>query len=1817
MGTWQTAIDAVVIDADGDRRSDILVPWHPALTDARDPDGFFYGQGFWVSRGVNAGEVVTYEVPDPSGERTYTMVPVDHDGDLITDVWICRGMSAFDSQWVLMHGARGPGAPASGFSYHPTNLSCSVHDELAIEPTPAGQRLLVVPAYDAGEPIDDTERVAYARLDFDLASGVASWHADVLPRDRYQRWHDRGCRNGPAFNALGVPVYSAGLGQDKSIDVNGDGLTDLLRFELATGDSAENQSEIVDDLQFTVLPPDGAWTGPHVCGPSVDTPRDAVIRLWQHTGEGYIDGGIVHEFEGLAHANLALNFAGAQVVDVSDDGLSDLLLPSAGEGSSWTTLASHGDGTFAPRAAQGLPADWPAYRDDDTWEDALAAAGRSRVLPMFLNTRDERANLVFLGDFPDSEDLAYPVNPYWLANVDPDGSRDNQRVVSIVDGLTRETTFTYKQLDVSGTYAPYSGADPDPIGAADYQGVTLLPTGAPLWVVSSMSLDAKTESYADTHRPEDISKRFTHFEYFGATLDRRGRGLLGFQAITRDDHDATTTTWLDTDYDSDLEDYPLAGRPLERVARYKPAADGIKEFVRTSWRYDHKASPLIGGRTLLTYASSVRTRRYSSDLGTSPDTPADLDALVPYEDVELSEQRDPFGTTISSVRTALLGATVTTTATNVVHDTAQWLLGQVGRTTIRSCPHAGDCQTRTTDYHYDPATGLPSAIVLEPGSPTQQLSTALFREEHGNVEAKFETPAGGLARSWTTSWDDEGVNPMSFTNPLGQTGYVVHDPGSGALVARVDLAGTTLRLRYDGFYRETFRARHATPMGVSDGESATTAYLPADASWPNVPVAMRLRSTVAGGSQVTAHLDKLGRTVLRQWQGAAPIEGPLPPNLPAGGDVYQRFHYDPWGRVAEVSVPQWVGLDPLGWDSTEYDSLGRVVRETAADGTVVSTRSYAHPLGLVQGSTQVFDEDAGGHTTRVDYDVDGQPVHAIDANGVGICMIPGAFATTSSVWRNCEPGASGPAPVTTFSHDAYGRVLSETESGWNTRTWSYDALGNVKSFQNGNGDETTYAYDELGRVESVTTVDGASNFVWDTQRTGALTSSASPDGIVRDFVYDAFGRTLEDHTRVTTSGTTVDYAFTYGWGSGERLAQVTYPRVDGETVFSTQMVYDATGRLRAIKDASNGSLIWMLRSVNPREQTTAESVRGGVDTTRTWDPQRGWLTAIDTVGAAGPLQAAEYAWRPDGELDSRAESLAHDQKETFQYDAGGRLVRADLVRDGVPKSPRTTDFDAVGNIVSKTGVGSYSYDGNGTLTSVGSTSIFHDGDGNVVAAGTRTFAWSATGKVRSVTDTQGAASFRYDADGMRVERAQGTKRTISIGGQRYERFRSGTTTTAVTYNIEALGRVVARVERGPTGFGFGLTSTLYGVHDDLLGSTQVLSSTAGDGTAAKTSSYDAWGRARTADEWSGWLKDSDAAAVGVGFTGHRAALDAGLIDMRGRMYDPKFGRFMSRDRMVGDPLSTQSWNGYSYVDNRPLRFVDPSGWLPEHGGRPTEGAPDLCANHECRRGDDGSLSRVVQVGENAGSDSGAGAVGWRDTGMGAYGLGPDQMGGGLSSSRAWVRHGDAWLHISGKVLRVDEVDDYRAWYANRNNIAHQPGKNPFGNLLAFGEALDVAADVTLTVASYVSPAAAAVKAAVTLADTSVAYSNGEADEADLAMAVVDAAGSVAGVAGKAAKLASGGASKTAAEMADDLAGKIGTHRVSGRSGSSRVDIDLQGKAHFDKATGKLIDTPHVHEARIHTGPGGQTNLGTKTTRSATQNDIRIARELAKRQGRTE
>ena len=93
-------------------------------------------------------------------------------------------------------------------------------------------------------------------------------------------------------------------------------------------------------------------------------------------------------------------------------------------------------------------------------------------------------------------------------------------------------------------------------------------------------------------------------------------------------------------------------------------------------------------------------------------------------------------------------------------------------------------------------------------------------------------------------------------------------------------------------------------------------------------------------------------------------------------------------------------------------------------------------------------------------------------------------------------------------------------------------------------------------------------------------------------------------------------------------------------------------------------------------------------------------------------------------------------------------------------------------------------------------------------------------------------------------------------------------------------------------------------------------------------------------------------------------------------------------------------------------------------------------------------------------------------------------------------------------------------------------------------------------------------------------------------------------------------SKDETQMAQELSNQIGRNSVTFSTPTTQGHIDLQGASHFDKVTGVDIPTPHVQTRKINVAPNGMVTTSKKTevTKAATKQDVRVARELARRQG---
>jgi RHS repeat-associated protein len=140
----------------------------------------------------------------------------------------------------------------------------------------------------------------------------------------------------------------------------------------------------------------------------------------------------------------------------------------------------------------------------------------------------------------------------------------------------------------------------------------------------------------------------------------------------------------------------------------------------------------------------------------------------------------------------------------------------------------------------------------------------------------------------------------------------------------------------------------------------------------------------------------------------------------------------------------------------------------------------------------------------------------------------------------------------------------------------------------------------------------------------------------------------------------------------------------------------------------------------------------------------------------------------------------------------------------------------------------------------------------------------------------------------------------------------GSTIIRTTYSLA--GQAIAtRVTGDPVSANNGLFFIL----SDHLGSTSLLTTSNGSVVPGSATYYLPFGGYRGATPTQ-TITDRD-------FTGQRENLEIGLLYYNARYYVPGLGRFASADSIIPNPANPQSYNRYTYVENRPLNLVDPSG----------------------------------------------------------------------------------------------------------------------------------------------------------------------------------------------------------------------------------------------------------------------------------------------------
>ena len=316
----------------------------------------------------------------------------------------------------------------------------------------------------------------------------------------------------------------------------------------------------------------------------------------------------------------------------------------------------------------------------------------------------------------------------------------------------------------------------------------------------------------------------------------------------------------------------------------------------------------------------------------------------------------------------------------------------------------------------------------------------------------------------------------------------------------------------------------------------------------------------------------------------------------------------------------------------------------------------------------------------------------------------------------------------------------------------------------------------------------------------------------------------------------------------------------------------------------------------------------------------------------------------------------------------------------------------------------------------GPATVAYDNNGNETDDGTYLYTYDALNRLTSVTLKSSGlliAVYSYDALGRRIQKVvtnsgslDGTTDYYYDGSQDIEEHNgSGKLTQQYVYGggpnqVLVMDR---NLTGGPTATAPGDQRLFY--YQNALGSVMALTDAAA--RILEAYQYDAYGRQTIfSPGTSGVVVFGSADVVTPGglsllgnpflFTGQMLDGETGLYYYRSRFYNPAQGRFISRDPLgppnasnALDIVNDGSW--YSYVDNNPAGYVDPTGLQRNivsgslFGGKvwfqvlfPIEmpNAPGQCALITGRAGGGVSLFDVAGA-LLAGTTGGLGTAAWR------------------------------------------------------------------------------------------------------------------------------------------------------------------------------------------------------------------------------------------------
>lgn len=368
--------------------------------------------------------------------------------------------------------------------------------------------------------------------------------------------------------------------------------------------------------------------------------------------------------------------------------------------------------------------------------------------------------------------------------------------------------------------------------------------------------------------------------------------------------------------------------------------------------------------------------------------------------------------------------------------------------------------------------------------------------------------------------------------------------------------------------------------------------------------------------------------------------------------------------------------------------------------------------------------------------------------------------------------------------------------------------------------------------------------------------------------------------------------------------------------------YDETGNMKGYISPNNTSALYsydersLIKSINIGHN----DINSLIDIEYSYDSIGNLLTQSIVQNFATQKTmtgVTKYNYDSNNQLTNETVPFT-DEKFNYEYDIFGNRIQKKILKNGVLTQNQKSKFNQLNQLVQ--------LDIDGKVTN-----WIYDENGNLLDNGNSIYTWDAENRLRKVTNKETGevkSEYWYDDASRRIRK--------SINGLVTNYIYDGDTLN-ILYETDSNNRITAYHSYGENGIllarseingaNFERYYYHYNSHGDVIMVTQ--HGKTKDDLIVASYVYDAWGN--TIYQEGKYANENP-----YRYAGYRYDLETGLYYLNARYYNAQNGVFISKDPDWESTDDVLTQNGYNYVSNNPVNYIDPTGYKqqPQH---PTPG----------------------------------------------------------------------------------------------------------------------------------------------------------------------------------------------------------------------------------------------------------------------------------------